>query len=327
MRYKDKIDILMQLVQTSLPLSIDYKPHNGAYKIEMPVPQAISVWREDSRIATLQGFLEKNKISVQVIIKDETLLEVMDLPLVEKKKDSTPVFQIIKDSIIFAKAAVGIPDLYRILQQIDKSDYPFRSSDDACIPENESAFMLKIACGYTNPNDFCAGTTQRVTAQSSRLREAIGWVEEPQLLKSIHATLKDLKKYLPAKEITGTWAPDLYTYEYTPECMDEIISQQAIILNTCHEYRKEKFLWDYFKLNVLLSNLEYERGGYLLMNQWKISEIQKWLAEYRSRGYYESVAGKSGIVFIIKNTAKSPFQILDASGQIVKTPLRRNKRL
>ena len=327
MKYVAKIEILKQIIQNALPLRIDYKAHNGAFKIEMPMLQTNSVWKEGARIVTLQGILEEKKMSVQVIVKDEPLLEVMDLPLVEKMGDSTPVFQIIKDSILFAVAAVGIPNLYRILRQIDKSGYPFRSFGETCLPEKETAFMRQIARGYTNPREFRAASAQRVTARSLRFKEAMGWIEDLQLLKSAQATLKELKTFLPAKEQTDNWASDVYVYEYTPEDMDEIITQQVILLNTCYEYKKEKFWWDYFKLNILLSNPEYEQGEYLLMNQWKISEVQKWLAEYKEQGYFESAGGQSRIVFVIKSTDKSPFKILDASGQLIKVPLIRGKNL
>lgn len=326
-KYREKIEILKKVVQHSAPLDIDYKAHNGEYKIELSMIQSITIDGKELRPVTLQGVMRNEKILMQMIVWGDTLFTITDLPMVMRMGDRTAIYRIIQDSILFANAALGVPDLYRVLQQIEDTTYPFSTAGEESLSEKEAAFMQQIAVGYTNKVEYHIGKTQHVTTGTARFREAVCWDDENTRRKaSIKTTLKKLAAHVPEKGQLDKCPPDVYTHEYDMEDKDEVLSRQVLLLNTRPHSTKGKFWWDYFKLNVYLSDPEYNQGFYLLLNGWKMNEIRKWLVEYRKLGYYESAAGQSGIAFIVKSTAKSPFRILNVWGQVLKIPVRRSKK-
>lgn len=82
--------------------------------------------------------------------------------------------------------------------------------------------------------------------------------------------------------------------------------------------KKEQFWWDYLKLNIFLSDLEYYFGYYILMNRWQIPMIQRWIAEYREKGFFESQRAKDYILFYLKAGEKTPVRVLNSQGVQVK---------
>ena len=83
----------------------------------------------------------------------------------------------------------------------------------------------------------------------------------------------------------------------------------------------EQFWWDYLKLNIFLSDLEYKFGYYVLMNRWQVPVIQKWIAEYHEKGYFESQRAKDYLLFYLKASEKAPVRVLNSMGVQVKVKM------
>ena len=99
--------------------------------------------------------------------------------------------------------------------------------------------------------------------------------------------------------------------------LHDTYEHQVIILNAKSK-KKEQFWWDYLKLNIFLSDLEYYFGYYILMNRWQIPMIQRWIAEYREKGFFESQRAKDYLLFYLKAGEKTPVRVLNSQGVQVK---------
>ena len=111
--------------------------------------------------------------------------------------------------------------------------------------------------------------------------------------------------------------PDVFVSQQDWENPRDTYGHQVVILNTKSK-RKEQFWWDYLKLNIFLSDLEYYFGYYILMNRWQIPMIQKWIAEYREKGLFESQRAKDYLLFYLKAGEKTPVRVLNSQGVQVK---------
>ncbi len=70
-----------------------------------------------------------------------------------------------------------------------------------------------------------------------------------------------------------------------------------------------------------LSDLEYKFGYYVLMNRWQVPVIQKWIAEYHEKGYFESQRAKDYLLFYLKASEKAPVRVLNSMGVQVKVKM------
>ena len=95
---------------------------------------------------------------------------------------------------------------------------------------------------------------------------------------------------------------------------------RMVILNAKSK-KKQQFWWDYLKLNIFLSDLEYKFGYYVLMNRWQVPVIQKWIAEYHEKGYFESQRAKDYLLFYLKASEKAPVRVLNSMGVQVKVKM------
>lgn len=106
--YREKIEILKKVVQNSIPLDIDYKPHSGEYKIELSMIRSVFIGGKELRSITLQGVMQNEKIGMQMIVQGNTLFGVTDLPMVMKMGDRTAIYRIVQDSILLANDALAV---------------------------------------------------------------------------------------------------------------------------------------------------------------------------------------------------------------------------
>ena len=70
-----------------------------------------------------------------------------------------------------------------------------------------------------------------------------------------------------------------------------------------------------------LCKLLHNVGYYVLMNRWQILVIQKWIAEYHEKGYFESQRAKDYLLFYLKASEKAPVRVLNSMGVQVKVKM------
>lgn len=136
---------------------------------------------------------------------------------------------------------------------------------------------------------------------------------EPSLYEKIKDSIESLSHFIPAKDHADNVVPDVFVSQQDWENPRDIYGHQVIILNAKSK-KKELFWWDYLKLNIFLSDLEYYFGYYILMNRWQIPMIQKWIAEYREKGLFESQRAKDYLLFYLKAGEKTPVRVLNSQG-------------
>lgn len=112
MKYTEKIEVLKKVICNSIPMDINYKPHNGEFRMELSMIRSVLIGEEELRSVTLEGVMSNGKILMEMIVHGNTWLSVSDLPMVMKMGDRTSINQIIKDSILLADtASVVLPNL------------------------------------------------------------------------------------------------------------------------------------------------------------------------------------------------------------------------
>ena len=117
-------------------------------------------------------------------------------------------------------------------------------------------------------------------------------------------SIEALSPFIPAKDNTDNALPDVFISHQDWENPRDTFDHQVVILNAKSK-KKQQFWWDYLKLNIFLSDLEYKFGYYVLMNRWQVPVIQKWIAEYHEKGYFEIPAGKRLPSFLFESQRKS----------------------
>lgn len=185
--------------------------------------------------------------------------------------------------------------------------------------------MQKLAKVCRDKEPLTASCATLIHPTSSRLKEIISFYDaenekEAGIRKKIKESMDALKPYAPTKENGKDAVPDVFEWNYMPEDPKGTFDIRVVILNT-NPKDKKRFWWDYLKLNLYLSDVEYSFGYCLLMNHWKIPTIQKWIAEYREKGYFELQRAKDYPAFYLKATEKSSVRILNSDGNIAKIRL------
>ncbi len=101
-------------------------------------------------------------------------------------------------------------------------------------------------------------------------------------MKKIKDSIESLSHFIPAKDHADNGSRCVCLPTGLGKNPRDTYGHQVVILNAKSK-GKEQFWWDYLKLNIFLSDLEYYFGYYILMNRWQIPMIQKWIAEYREK--------------------------------------------
>ena len=92
-----KIKLLNELMSKATPQNVDFTPHNGNYCVTLLATQPIHTWGWQKRNFKIKGRLEEGKtISADLIVENEMLFGVTDLPYVAHEGDRTPIFKIIR---------------------------------------------------------------------------------------------------------------------------------------------------------------------------------------------------------------------------------------
>ena len=123
MDYIQKIKLLNELMLNATPQNVDFTPHNGNYCVTLLATQPIHTWGWQKRNFKIKGRLEEGKtISADLIVENEMLFGVENLPYVAHESDRTPIFKIIRASIFCAYAGLQlrtcIGECGRLLGQI-----------------------------------------------------------------------------------------------------------------------------------------------------------------------------------------------------------------
>lgn len=320
-----KLRLLNEVFRKAMPQNVEYEPHNGEYRVELLSIHPITYECKEYRELSVSGALKKNTITAALYSEKERLFAISDLPCIAHEGDRTPIYQIIRASVLFAYAATPLPYLYRNLQKIPLAEYPFWDKGEDEETEKEIEFMQKLSKVYRDKKGLIASRATLIHPTSSRLKEIINFYDEEEekeaaIRQKIKESIGALKAYAPTKESMKDATPDVFVWNYMPEDPKGTLDSQVIVLNT-NRGGKERFWWDYLKLNLYLSSPEYSYGYYLLMNRWNISTIQKWIAEYRAKGYFESRRAKDYMAFYVKNGEKTGVRILNSDGSPTKIRL------
>ena len=120
-----KIKLLNELMSKATPQNVDFTPHNGNYCVTLLATQPIHTWGWQKRNFKIKGRLEEGKtISADLIVENEMLFGVADLPYVAHEGDRTPIFKIIRASIFCAYGALQLTELHgNIIQVIQVTEY------------------------------------------------------------------------------------------------------------------------------------------------------------------------------------------------------------
>ena len=318
-----KIKLLNELMSKATPQNVDFTPHNGNYCVTLLATQPIHTWGWQKRNFKIKGRLEEGKtISADLIVENEMLFGVTDLPYVAHKGDRTPIFKIIRASIFCAYGALQLTELHRGMRKIACTDYPFKKADEEEQITAEVKFMKKLASRMTVPEHCISGRPVVTHLTSTRLRDVILYNKEyePALYEKMKGSIEALSPFIPAKDNTDNALPDVFISHQDWENPRDTFDHQVVILNAKSK-KKEQFWWDYLKLNIFLSDLEYYFGYYILMNRWQIPMIQRWIAEYREKGFFESQRAKDYILFYLKAGEKTPVRVLNSMGVQVKVKM------
>ena len=318
-----KIKLLNELMSKATPQNVDFTPQNGNYCVTLLATQPIHTWGWQKRNFKIKGRLEEGKtISADLIVENEMLFGVTDLPYVAHKGDRTPIFKIIRASIFCAYGALQLTELHRGMRKIACTDYPFKKADEEEQITAEVKFMKKLASRMTVPEHCISGRPVVTHLTSTRLRDVILYNKEyePALYEKMKGSIEALSPFIPAKDNTDNALPDVFISHQDWENPRDTFDHQVVILNAKSK-KKQQFWWDYLKLNIFLSDLEYKFGYYVLMNRWQVPVIQKWIAEYHEKGYFESQRAKDYLLFYLKASEKAPVRILNSMGVQVKVKM------
>lgn len=318
-----KIRLLDELVSKTIPQSVNYTPHNGNYCVTLLALQPVGIWGGERRNFQIEGRLEENKkISATLIAEGEVVFCVDDLPYVAHEGDRTPIYKIIRASIYCAYGALRLPYLHQDMRKIAIKDFPFNKETREEQVRTEIRFMKKLAEIKTVPGNFTDATALLIHPTSTRLKTTLLYHKEyePRSYEKIMDSIKALSPFIPAKEDAGKATPDTFVWSYDPSYPHDTFNYQVIMLNAKSK-RKEQFWWDYLKLNIFLSDLEYYFGYYVLMNRWQIPTIQRWIAEYREKGYFVSQRATDYLLFYLKAGEKTSPRILNSKGVQVRVKM------
>lgn len=153
-----KIKLLNELMSKATPQNVDFTPHNGNYCVTLLATQPIHTWGWQKRNFKIKGRLEEGKtISADLIVENEMLFGVTDLPYVAHEGDRTPIFKIIRASIFCAYGALQLTELHRGMRKIACTDYPFKKADKEEQITAEVKFMKKLASRMTVPEHCISG--------------------------------------------------------------------------------------------------------------------------------------------------------------------------
>ena len=174
-----KIKLLNELMSKATPQNVDFTPHNGNYCVTLLATQPIHTWGWQKRNFKIKGRLEEGKtISADLIVENEMLFGVADLPYVAHEGDRTPIFKIIRASIFCAYGALQLTELHRGMRKIACTDYPFKKADKEEQITAEVKFMKKLASRMTVPEHCISGRPVVTHLTSTRLRDVILYNKE-----------------------------------------------------------------------------------------------------------------------------------------------------
>lgn len=170
----------------------------------------------------------------------------------------------------------------------------------------------------TVPEHCISGRPVVTHLTSTRLRDVILYNKEyePALYEKMKGSIEALSPFIPAKDNADNALPDVFISRQDWENPRDTFDHQVVILNAKSK-KKQQFWWDYLKLNIFLSDLEYKFRYYVLMTAAG-SGNSKVVAEYHEKGYFESQRAKDYLLFYLKASEKAPVRVLNSMGVQVK---------
>lgn len=325
MDYIQKIKLLYEVVSKTLPQDVDFTPQTGAYYITLLATQAVDYVGDRQRDFKIMGRMEEGKtLSASLIVGNDTRCKVSGLPYVAHDGDRTPIYKILRASIYCAYGALQLPWLHRKLKQVAWSDYPFTREDREELQKAEVKFTKKLAEVCSDKKLHTVARATLIHPSSTRLKDVLMYNKEcePDIYDKMKASIEALKPFAPGKEDTAA-TPDIFIWDCDPDYPRTTDNHRVFTVNAKLK-SKQQFWWDYLKLNILLGDLDYNFGYYVLINRWRLPALQKWIAEYREKGYFESQRAKDFLLFYLKSGEKTKVRILNSDGvQIsIKLPSR-----
>lgn len=97
-----KMNLLNEVFTRAIPQKVEYEPHNGRYSIELLSIKPIRFREGQAREFVVSGNLEKETITATLAAAGETLFSIFDLPYIAPEGDRTPIYKIVRASVLFA---------------------------------------------------------------------------------------------------------------------------------------------------------------------------------------------------------------------------------
>ncbi len=314
-----ELEKLKEVIEYSMPQIADYNPRSGRYSIELAMTKHIDLGEGDHHILFAQGYLRKETISLSIVSNEQVLLNVNPLPYIANQGDRTPIYKILRASIYFAYAMVNLPTVHRKLKKIPSEHFPFNISDTYEQKGKEIAFMKDLFKLLREKSAYRSYLSVILHKNASKLKEAISFCDyqERGIKEKIKYSMKQLSPYIPDKDKTTDITPDILVCDHMEDSKD-YYNCQIISLNSNNK-SKEEFWWEYLKLNIFLSCVEYKNAYCILLNRWTRNNIKNWIDEYRQKNFYEAEKAKDNIVFYIKAGYKASPRILNCNGTTIPT--------
>jgi len=323
MKDSKKIELLNELVSKSTPQNVNFTPHNGNYCVTLVAVQPVDFFGNKKRNFKIKGRLDEGKtISADLIAEGEMLFGIEGLPYVAHEGDRTPIYKIVRASILCAYGALQLPYLHRSMRNIARQDYPFTKKDNKEQLKAEIRFMKKLAAVNGDSGRHTKARTALIHSTSSRLKDCLLYYKEyePRIYEQIQNSMTELQPFIPSKEDSESAVPDMFVWKYDSDYPSETFDHQVVMFNAKSK-NKGQFWWDYLKLNIFLEDPEYRLGYYILMNRWQIPVIQRWIAEYREKALFESQCARDYLLFYLKAGEKTPVRVLNSQGVQVKVKM------
>ena len=169
----------MSLMSKATPQNVDFTPHNGNY--------CVTPWlRNPFTLGDGKNVISKSRVawkrarqsSADLIVENEMLFGVADLPYVAHEGDRTPIFKIIRASIFCAYGAFTAYGTASGYAENSLHGLPFQKADKEEQITAEVKFMKKLASRMTVPEHCISGRPVVTHLTSTRLRDVILYNKE-----------------------------------------------------------------------------------------------------------------------------------------------------
>lgn len=97
-----KIRLLKEVLLKAIPQNVDYDPHNGQYQVELLAIKPIVYNSTEYHDFVISGNLDTHTLTALLTAENKVLLSIPNLPYIAPEGDRTPIYKIIRASVLSA---------------------------------------------------------------------------------------------------------------------------------------------------------------------------------------------------------------------------------